>query len=208
MLRSLFVLALLLAAPLAAQAPAGLQVRVDESTSAADPDDVPNVQILAAANGFEVKTGPAAVIWNPANTASGNYTLKGTFKLNQRSSHNNYYGLVLGGRELQGANQNYLYFLVGQDGSYLVKHRMGEMVHDLVPSGTRHAAVVGMAAGAPASTNALEVRVGDNVDFVINGQVVRSVPKASLAGATDGIWGVRINHVIPSVTVEGLGVTR
>ena len=69
----------------------------------------------------------------PANTASGNYTLKGTFRLNQRSSHNNYYGLILGGKELQGANQNYVYFLIGQDGSYLIKHRMGEMIHDLVP---------------------------------------------------------------------------
>ena len=59
-----------------------------------------------------------------------------------------------------------------------------------------------------AATNALEVRVGTNVDFVINGQVVHSVPKANLAGATDGIYGVRINHVLPSVTVEGLSVTR
>jgi len=208
MTRSLFLLALLLAAPLAAQAPAGLQVRVDESTSASDPDDVPNVQVVAAPNGFEVKTGPAAVVWNPANTATGNYTLKGTFKLNQVSSHPNYYGLVLGGRDLEGANQNYLYFLVAQNGMYLIKHRMGGMVHDIVDN-TAHAAVARMAAGAPASTNTLEVRAGaTNVEFVINGQVVNSTPRTSLAGATDGIWGVRVNHVIPSVTVEGLGVTR
>jgi hypothetical protein len=207
MIRSLFVLALLLAAPLAAQAPAGLQMRVDESTEASDPDDVPEVRITTAANGFEVRTGPAAVLFNPANTATGNYTLRGTFRLNSRSSHTNYYGLVLGGRELQGANQNYLYFLVAQNGQFLIKHRMGEMVHDIVPA-TRNPAVVGMPAEGPASTNALEVRVGTNVDFVVNGTVVHSVPKTSLAGATDGIWGVRINHVIPSVTVEGLGVTR
>jgi hypothetical protein len=182
-------------------------MRVDESTEASDPDDVPEVRITTAANGFEVRTGPAAVLFNPANTATGNYTLRGTFRLNSRSSHTNYYGLVLGGRELQGANQNYLYFLVAQNGQFLIKHRMGEMVHDIVPA-TRNPAVVGMPAEGPASTNALEVRVGTNVDFVVNGTVVHSVPKTSLAGATDGIWGVRINHVIPSVTVEGLGVTR
>ena len=207
MIRSLFVFALLLAAPLAAQAPAGLQLRVDASTEASDPDDVPDVKILPATNGYEVQTGPAAVIWNPANTVNGNYTLKGTFKLNSRSSHTNYYGLVLGGRDLQGTNQNYIYFLVAQNGQFLIKHRMGEMIHDIVPA-TRNAAVVGMPAEGPASTNALEVRVGTNVDFVVNGAIVHSVPKTSLAGATDGIWGVRINHVIPSVTVEGLGVTR
>src|SRR5690606_33474063 len=111
------------------------------------------------------KTGPAAVIYDPAHTASGNYTLKGTFRLDERSSHTNYYGLVLGGRDLQGPDQNYLYFLVGQNGAYLVKHRMGDMVHDIVPSNTQHAAVAGMAAGAPPSTNALEVRVGDDVEF-------------------------------------------
>jgi hypothetical protein len=209
MIRSLFVLALLLAAPLAGQVSAGMQMRVDESTSAADPDDVPDVTITPVANGFQVRTGPAAVLFDPANTATGNYTLKGTFRLNEVSSHPNYYGLVLGGRDLQGANQNYLYFLVAQNGAYLIKHRMGEMIHDLVPSNTRHAAVAAMGRGAPASTNALEVRVGAaNVDFVINGQVVNSTPRTSLAGATDGIWGVRVNHVIPSVTVEGLGVTR
>jgi hypothetical protein len=148
------------------------------------------------------------VDWNPDNTATGSYTLMGTFRLNERSGHTNYYGLVRGGRELLGANQNYLYFLVALNGMYLIKHRMGDMIHDIVAN-TAHPAVVGMAAGAPASTNALEVRVGaTNVDFVINGQVVNSTPRASLAGATDGIWGVRVNHVIPSVTVEGLGVTR
>jgi hypothetical protein len=28
-----------------------------------------------------------------------------------------------------------------------------------------------------------------------------------MAGASDGIWGVRVNHVIPGVRVEGLRVT-
>ena len=43
------------------------------------------------------------------------------------------------------------------------------------------AAVAAMTAGAPASTNALEVRVGaTNVDFVINGQVVNSTPRSAM----------------------------
>ncbi len=31
------------------------------------------------AGGFEVTTGPAVAYWNPANTASGDYTVKATF---------------------------------------------------------------------------------------------------------------------------------
>src|SRR5688500_5426256 len=74
-----FALLLMLAAPLAAQAPAGLQMRLDKSTSASDPDDVPDVTITTVGNGFQVNTGPAAVVWNPANTATGVYTVKGNF---------------------------------------------------------------------------------------------------------------------------------
>ena len=43
-------LALLVAAPLAAQAPDGWQSRVDRSTNAADPDNVPEVTIRPAAS--------------------------------------------------------------------------------------------------------------------------------------------------------------
>jgi hypothetical protein len=45
---SLAVFALLLAAPLAAQAPAGYMMRIDRSTNAEDPDDRADVTIAAA----------------------------------------------------------------------------------------------------------------------------------------------------------------
>ncbi len=122
---SLVTLALLIAAPLAAQAPAGLQLRLDHSMSAEDPDDVPNVSVTRSGDGFQVRTGPAVTAWNSDNTAMGTYTLSGTFTLLEPSGHVNYYGLVYGGRELEGSGQSYLYFLVAQDGSYLVKHRAG-----------------------------------------------------------------------------------
>ncbi len=120
----------------------------------------------------------------------------------------NYYGLVYGGGDLEGSGQNYMYFLVAQDGSYLVKHRAGdETTHD-VQARTTHSAV--MAADANGrSVNALEVRVGaDATDFVVNGVVVHTTPKTGMAGRTDGIWGVRVNHVLPAILVEGLGVTQ
>jgi hypothetical protein len=200
-------LALLLALPAAAQAPAGLQVRLDRSTSAADPDDVPTVTLVALANGLQVTTGPAAVIWDPANTATGAYRLAGTFTLQAPSDHVNYYGLVFGGAELEGEGQDYLYFLVAQDGSFLVKHRAGnETTHDLVGR-TPHPAVTKPDASGR-SVNALEVRVGATaIDFLVNGTTVHSTERSAYV-RTDGIWGVRINHRLPGVLVEGLTVTR
>ena len=205
---SLAALALLIALPLAAQAPAGLQLRIDRSTNAADPDDVPNVTVTTRDEGFQVGTGPAVTAWNSDNTAMGTYTLSATFTLLEPSSHVNYYGLVYGGGDLEGSGQNYLYFLVAQDGTYLVKHRAGdETTHD-VQGRTPHSAVVAMDANGR-SVNALEVRVGaDATDFVVNGVVVHSAPMTGMAGRTDGIWGVRVNHVLPAILVEGLGVTQ
>ncbi|MQA90368.1 MAG: hypothetical protein GEU90_09035 [Gemmatimonas sp.] len=201
------LLAILVAVPLAAQAPAGLQMRVDESTSATDPDDVPDVTISSAEGGIEVNTGPAAVIWEPANTATGTYTLSARFTLQALSDHVNYYGLMFGGNELEADSQNYLYFLVAQDGSFLVKHRAGdETTHD-IQGRTPHDAVVAADANGQ-SVNDLEVRVGaEQVDFVVNETVVFSAPTSAMI-QTDGIYGVRINHRLPGVLVEDLQVTE
>jgi len=205
---SLAALALLIAVPLVAQTPAGLRLRLDQSTNAEDPDDVPNVTVTTSGDGFEVRTGPAVTAWDSDNTAMGSYTLKGNFTLLEPSGHVNYYGLIYGGADLEGSGQNYLYFLVGQDGSYLVKHRSGdETTHD-IQGRTPHSAVVAMDANGR-SVNGLEVRVGaDGTDFVVNGVVVYSAAKTGMAGRTDGIWGVRVNHRLPAILVEGLGVTQ
>ena len=88
----LFALALFIAAPLAAQAPVGLQLRLDHSLNAEDPDDVPNVTVTRSGDGFQVRTGPAVTAWISDNTAMGTYTLSGTFTLLEPSGHVNYYG--------------------------------------------------------------------------------------------------------------------
>src|SRR6476661_886804 len=119
-------LALVGVVSLAAQAPKGWRQRVDRSTSASDPDAAGTIKFVTQGQGFHATNPQAAVYWNPANTASGAYTLKGTFTLVKPSGHNNYYGLVFGGSDLDGPAQSYLYFLVAQDGSWLVKRRNGE----------------------------------------------------------------------------------
>ena len=205
---TLTIVALTIAAPLVGQTSAGLQLRLDHSTNANDPDDVPEVTVADAGSGFQINTGPAVTAWSPNNTASGSYTLSGTFTLIQPSGHVNYYGLVYGGSDLAGSGQNYLYFLVAQNGEFLVKHRAGnETTHDI--QGHMPHASVNVPNADGRSVNALEVRVGaDATDFVVNGVVVHTAPKTGMAARTDGIWGVRVNHVISAgVLVEGLGVT-
>lgn len=205
---SMAALALLIAAPLAAQTTDGLSMRVDRSQNAADPDDVPDVTITPAGDGFEVATGPAVIVWDESHNASGEFTLSGTFTLQEPSSHNNYYGLFYGGNELTGESQNYLYFLIGQNGSYIVKHRANnETVHD-IQGRTPHDAIATPGADGT-SVNELAVRVGaEQTEFVINGTVVFTAPKSGMAARSDGIYGVRVNHVIPGVLVEDLSVSN
>src|SRR5215510_10183654 len=114
-----------LAAPLFAQAPKGWKMRVDRSTSASDPDAPGEIKFVTAGSGFQATNPTAAVYWNPANTASGSYTLKGNFTLLKPSGHANYYGLIFGGSALDGAQQAYQYFVVAQNGTWLIKKRDG-----------------------------------------------------------------------------------
>jgi len=118
-------LAVLALAPLVAQTPQGWKQRVDRSTSATDPDAAGAIKFVTQGSGFHATNPQAAVYWNPASTASGAYTLKGTFTLMKPSGHTNYYGLVFGGSALEGADQAYLYFVVAQDGTWLIKSRAG-----------------------------------------------------------------------------------
>jgi hypothetical protein len=204
---ALAVLALFGTVPLVAQAPTGWKVRADRSTSASDPDAAGDIKFVAAGSGFHATTPQAAVFWNPANTATGNYTLKATFKLLKPSGHTNYYGLVFGGSDLEGPAQSYLYFLVAQDGSWLVKRRNGDAATENVVAKTPSDAVKKPDASGQ-STNALEVRVlADKIEFVVNGTVVSTTPKTGQAAKTDGIYGIRSNHLL-DVQVDGLAMTK
>ncbi len=201
---ALFVL--MVAVPLTLQGQ--MQLRVDLSTNAADPDDVPDVTLETMGNSFTVGTGPAAVVWDPANTVDGEYNLKASFTLEEPSDHTNYYGLVFGGGDLDSSSQNYLYFLVAQNGTFILKHRANdETVHDIVGR-TEHDAIATPGDDGK-SVNELEVRVGgDELTLLVNGTVVHTQEHAGMASRTDGIFGVRINHRIPGVTVSGLAASH
>lgn len=195
-----------LAIPVGAQAPEGWRVRIDHSQSAADPDNTPNLKFAAMGKGFHITSGPAGTFWQPANSVTGNFTATATFTLLKPSGHTNFYGLVFGGGDLAGADQNYIYFLVAQDGTFLVKHRAGEATHD-VKDATPHAAIRKPAADGR-STNTLEVRVvGNTISYVVNGTVVHTTPKTGMVAKTDGLVGIRVNHIL-DVQVDGFAVKK
>ena len=199
------VLTLLALAPLIAQTPQGWKMRVDRSAAASDPDAAGDIKFVTMGSGFHATNPRAAVYWNPANTVAGAYTLKGTFTLMKPSGHTNYYGLVFGGSGLEGPQQSYLYFVVAQNGTWLIKRRDGDATSTV--SGKAASAVKKPDASGK-STNALEVRVGANkIDFVVNGEVVQTEPKSGATAKTDGIYGIRVNHLL-EVQVDGLTVSK
>jgi hypothetical protein len=183
---------------------AGWKQRIDLG-EASDPDPAGEVKFTAIPGGFHTANPKAAVFYHPSNTATGNYTLKGTFSQNARSSHTNFIGFIFGGKDLAGPMESYTYFLIApQAGTWLVKQRTGPGAMDtktLTPS-TPNAAIVKLDANGKA-TNTIEVRVAaDKIDYVVNGMVVGSSPKAGIN--TDGIWGMRVNHALPDVSITDL----
>jgi hypothetical protein len=197
--------ALLTLATLAAQAPPGWRVRVDRSTSASDPDAPGALSLTTSGSGLHAVNPQASVYWNPASTAQGTYIVGGTFTLLEPSNHTNYYGLVFGGRDLEGPSQRYAYFLVAQDGTWLVKRRAGDETTDtLLPKTASGAVRTPDATGR--STNRLEVRVSPAaIDFVVNGTTVNTWSGAGRLVDADGIYGIRVNHFL-NVQVDAFGL--
>jgi len=179
----------------------GWQGRIDPQ-AAKGGRNISQDKVVSMGSGFHVTSGPAAIYWNPANTASGNYTVTGSFTQTKAPTHPEAYGLFVGGSNLAGATQKYTYFLVRQDGQYMISRRDGAKVNAVVPW-TDSPAVKQTNASAK-GTNLLSIVVApDKTRFLVNGTEVHSQPTASVDAS--GIAGLRINHNL-NVHVDGFGV--
>jgi hypothetical protein len=169
-----------------AELPPGWRLRLDRPGNPAD------VVVREMDGGWHIRTGPAAILWAPEWRAAGRYRVEATLTQTEPSEHPEAYGLFVGGRELEGADQEYLYFLVRQDGRFLVRRRAGAEV-PIVKPWTAHDAVQRPGATGGAATNTLAIDVGsETVDFYVNGERVACVARGELP--VDGIVGLRINH--------------
>jgi hypothetical protein len=175
-----------------------------------------NAKLASAGKGLQVTTGPAVTYWNPANKASGDYTVKATFTESNYMGLNDHphpYGIVIGGNDLGTAQQSYLYCSAYGNGTFIVR---GFGPEPFRLSGQRpeaNAAVNKAAAKGSSVTQEIAVSVkGDRVECAINGAVVAGYDKAAVVGAgklksTDGIYGIRFAHNTDAV-VTGLSVTK
>jgi hypothetical protein len=167
-------------------------------------------KFVSMGSGFHATGGPAAIYWNPANNMTGNYTVTGTFTQTKAPAHPEAYGLILAGKDLETANQGYLYFLVRGDGKYLINHRANDStVHKIVDWTASDALKAADANGK--ATNKLSVVVGaSKVSFLVNGTEVASRPRSVFDGpdhaGTKGIAGLRINHNL-DVHIDGFSAT-
>ena len=152
---------------------------------------------------FRVTTGPAVTYWNPANKATGDYTVKATFnepKYMNLNSHPHPYGIFIGGNELGSANQSYLYCAAYGNGRFIVRGFGPGPFQMNGFQGEGNAAVHRAAGvGQPVTQEiALSVK-GDRVECSINGTVVAGYNKSALVTegklkSTDGIYGLRFAH--------------
>jgi hypothetical protein len=172
---------------------------------------------LAVANGvLQVTTGPAVTYWNPANTATGNYTVKATFTEPKYMSLNNHphpYGIVIAGNNMGSDTQSFLYCAAYGSGTFIVRGFGPEPFQMNGGRGEPNPAVHKAAGPGEPVTQEIAVSVRDNkVECAINGTVVASYDKSELVTAgkltsTDGVYGIRFAHNTEA-SVTGLTVTR
>jgi hypothetical protein len=166
--------------------------------------------------GLRVTTGPAVTYWNPANRATGDYTVKATFTeplYMNLNDHPHPYGIVIGGNEMGTPQASYLYCAAYGDGTFIVRG-FGPAAFQMGGRRPETNAAVRKAAGpGKPVTQDIAVSVkGNRVECAINGTVVASYDKSAIVAAgkltsTDGIYGIRFAHNTDGI-VSGLTMTK
>jgi hypothetical protein len=173
-------------------------------------------KLTKVGDALHVMTGPAITYFNPANKASGNYTVKATFHEPKYMSLNNHphpYGIVIAGNDMGTPERTYLYCAAYGSGTFIVRG-MGPAPFTVSARRPEANEAVNKAAG-PGQPVTQEIAVtvhGDKVDCSVNGKVVGSYNKADLVAAgklksLDGVYGIRFAHNTEG-TVTGLTMTK
>jgi hypothetical protein len=166
-------------------------------------------KFAAMGNDLHLTIGPAAVYWNPKNTATGNYTVSATFKELKpgMGGHPHPVGLFVGGSSLDTDKKTAMYCTVNSAGAVLVRGFNGGTVFTLTTgrggASPNDAVAKPAADGTVTNTVALTVKDG-TVECLVNGKSVGSYTKDQhKLASTDGIYGIRVSHNM-EVMVSGL----
>ena len=174
--------------------PAGWKGRLDSGDKS-----LAGVKAAQMGGGVHFMTGPAGIYYKPADKMTGAYEAHATFTQMVPADHPEAYGLFIGGANLDAAAQKYTYFIVRQDGKYMIKRRAGAdtpTVADWTDS-----PAIKKADKSGKMSNTLAIDVGkDKVRFLVNGTEVTSVDAAKVD--TAGTAGLRVNHNL-NLHVEG-----
>jgi hypothetical protein len=183
-----------------ARLPPGWQMRLDRAGAPAD-----NVLLEQHAGWLRIILGPSGIFYRPADRVRGSFRLRASFEQSQAAARPEAYGLFVGGRDLDGAAQNYLYFLIRQDGRFMVRHRGGAEIHTL-HAWTEHPAIR-RPDGHRSVSNTLAVESDEaGVRFRVNGVEVARLPRVSQLN-TDGVVGLRVNHNL-DLRITGMRIER
>jgi hypothetical protein len=174
----------------AQQLPPDWQMRLDRADAAPD-----NVTFHGMEEGWHVTTGRAGsgIFWQRGVSAAGDYSALARFQLMTPAPHPEAFGVFIGGQELEADEQEYLYFIVRQNGEYMIRLRRGDGTENVVGWTAHDAVPVASDNGATAYELGVDV-AGDQVAFTVNGQRVHSLPTDEVQ--TVGVVGLRINHML------------
>lgn len=153
---------------------------------------VADLKFVPMGKAFHATTGPAAIFYDSKKIAKGNFKLSSTFTQTKPGKYPEGYGLIFNGKDLADRDkQTYVYFIVRQDGKYLIKHRAGTQVHTIIDWKDSPAIQKPDATGKMTNTLTVEA-AGPDLNYLINGTKVERQEHTHVGG--DGLVGVRVNH--------------
>lgn len=163
------------------------------------------LRFVTTGTGLHATTGPNVILYDPEEDWEGPYTTKANLTMTKLASHEVAYGLFVGGQDLDTDKQRYTYFVIRQDGKYLIRRRTGATTANVAGDWADHAAIQKPDAQG-SQANELAIVVGrDTVTFMANGQTVATQPRNAVDAV--GISGLRIGHGL-DVRIEGFSVEQ
>ena len=182
-----------------------------DASSARQGRKLEDAKLAQDGNAIHVTTGPATTFWNPANTASGDYTIKATFlepKFMELNSHPHSYGVFIGGNNMGTDTMSLVYCAAYGDGNAFIRGFGPSVFNQLrsqpFPSVNKAAGI-----GQPVKQEIAWTVKGGKAECSINGAVIASYTKDQLVApgkltSLDGVYGLRFTHNVEA-TVTGFG---